>query len=55
MSLRYLSQRAGAKPNFLTAAIRLTGPLADPNASLAVYKRGLAEVEAVLRQVRLVD
>jgi len=55
MSLRYLSQRARAKPNFLEAAIRLTGPLSNPSASLAVYKRGLAEVEAVLRQVRLVD
>lgn len=55
MSLRYLSERARTKPNFLPAAIRLTGPLANPDASLAVYKRGLAEVEAVLRQVRLVD
>lgn len=55
MSLRYLSQRVRTKPNFLTAAIRLTGPLSDPDASLTVYKRGLAEVEAVLRQVRLID
>lgn len=55
MSLRYLSQRARDKPNFLAAAIRLTGPLSDPDASLAVYKRGLAEVEAVLEQVRLID
>ncbi|MBD2767174.1 hypothetical protein IC235_04605 [Hymenobacter sp. BT664] len=55
MSLRYLSQRARTQPNFLTAAIRLTGPLNDPEKSLATYKSGLAEVEAVLRQVRLVD
>ena len=55
MSLRYLSQRAHTKPNFLAAAIRLTGPLADPTASLAVYKRGLTEVEAVLRQVTIVN
>jgi 7-cyano-7-deazaguanine synthase in queuosine biosynthesis len=55
MSLKYLSHRIRTNPNFLTTAIRLTGPLTDAQKSLAVYKRGLAEVEAVLRLVNITN
>jgi hypothetical protein len=55
MAFRYLLTRVQASPNFLPSAIQLTGPLKTPADSLAVYQRGLAEVEAVLQHVHLVD
>jgi hypothetical protein len=55
MAFKYMIERNRIDPNYLTAAIRLTGPLDDPEQSLAVYNKGLAEVEAVIRQVNVVD
>ncbi|WP_276499866.1 Qat anti-phage system QueC-like protein QatC [Pontibacter litorisediminis] len=55
MAFKYMIERVRQDPNFLTAAIRLTGPLEFPDQSLAVYKRGLEEVEAVLQNVTVVE
>ncbi|PMD87482.1 hypothetical protein BWI97_25745 [Siphonobacter sp. BAB-5405] len=55
MALKYLSELVRTTPHFLPTAIRLTGPLSNPEESLAVYQRGLAEVEEVLRYIRIVD
>lgn len=55
MAFKYMIERTRQDPNFLTAAIRLTGPLEFPDRSLAVYKRGLEEVEAVLQNVTVVE
>lgn len=55
MAFKYMIERIRQNPDFLTAAIRLTGPLALPDQSLAVYKRGLKEVDAVLQNVTVVE
>lgn len=55
MAFRYMIERNRLNPDFLTAAIRMTGPLDRPDDSLQVYKRGLEEVETILRNVTLVD
>ncbi|WP_162426095.1 adenine nucleotide alpha hydrolase family protein [Pontibacter pudoricolor] len=55
MAFKYMIERVRQDPNFLTAAIRLTGPLEFPDQSLAVYKRVLEEVEAVLQNVTVVE
>lgn len=55
MAFKYMIERVRQDPNFLTAAIRLTGPLEYPDQSLAVYKRGLEEVEAVLQNVTVIE
>jgi hypothetical protein len=54
MALRYMLARTQADPQYLAAAIQLTGPLTDPQRSLDVYKRGLAEVATILRRVTVV-
>jgi len=53
MALRYMLARTQADPQYLAAAIQLTGPLMDPQQSLDVYQRGLAEVAAILRRVNV--
>lgn len=55
MSLLYLLHRIRTNPNVLTSAIRLTGPLSDPQESIEVYRKGLEEVEEVLNLISLVD
>ncbi|GAA4419522.1 hypothetical protein GCM10023187_53920 [Nibrella viscosa] len=55
MAFRYMIERNRQNPNYLKAAIHLTGPLDEPAQSLAVYLRGLKEVEAILENVEVVD
>lgn len=55
MAFKYMIERNRINPNFLTATIRMTGPLDHPDDSLDVYRRGLEEVEAVLRNVTVID
>lgn len=55
VAFNYMIERNRKDPNYLTAAIRLTGPLEDIESSLKVYKEGLEEVEEVLKNVSVID
>jgi hypothetical protein len=55
MAFRYLINKVRHMPRYLTAAIRMTGPLEDAEQSLAMYRRALAEVEALLEDVVIAD
>lgn len=55
MAFKYMINRSETQPNFLKAAIRMTGPVSDVYCSLNVYERGLAEVKDLLLNVKIVD
>ena len=55
MAFKYMLEMRRRHPTYVAAAIRLTGPLlaADVPAYIAMYNRGLDEVEAFVRPVKL--
>lgn len=55
MAFKYFINKLDKQPSYLTAAIRITGPLNDVNSSLDMYKRGLEEVKDLLNGVQIVD
>lgn len=56
MAFKFMLEMRRRKPNYVAAAIRLTGPLPDRDvpAYIAMYNRGLDEVDAFVRQVKLI-
>lgn len=55
MAFKYMLEMRRRHPNYVVSAIRLTGPLpaVDVPAYTAMYNRGLDEVEAFVRRVKL--
>lgn len=56
MAFKFMLEMRRRRPNYVTAAIRLTGPLPDQDvpAYIAMYNRGLDEVAVFVQQVTLV-
>lgn len=55
IAFKYFINRVNRQPNYLTAAIRMTGPLENVEDYISVYKRGLQEVEQLLANVQVID
>lgn len=55
LAFKFMLEMRRRRPTYVTAAIRLTGPLPDQDvpAYIAMYNRGLDEVDAFVRQVTL--
>ncbi|RZL08496.1 MAG: hypothetical protein EOO62_15210, partial [Hymenobacter sp.] len=53
LAFKFMLEMRRRRPTYVTAAIRLTGPLPDQDvpAYIAMYNRGLDEVDAFVRQV----
>jgi len=55
LAFKYMIEKHKRNPNYLFAAIRITGPLGDDvDAFIKVYDRGLKEVEELIKNVKLV-
>lgn len=54
LAFKYMIEKVKKEPNYLTAAIRITGPLSgDVNSYIDVYSRALREVDELLKGIQL--
>lgn len=54
MAFKYLINRIEKHPSYLTAMIRLTGPVDDVDSFIKMYKRGVEEVKAVIDTAKVI-